>query len=232
MCPMNTNFIYEIKETVESLGITTNAEEWDNTGVLIDSNTISTNKDVLLTINLTEEVVEEAVKKGLKYVIAYHPIIFKPLKNITDQILINCIKNDISVYCPHTKLDQSMNNFLLDLVKGMTVEKAIIFFKEELKSVALRVTNINVNRKTVITEENLLVFVGSAIKPIDCFNKIIIAGEMSHHSLLHCKRNNSTVILLEHSNSERLYLTHLKHLLSKKLNIFISKADKDPVDLF
>ncbi|NBI29385.1 Nif3-like dinuclear metal center hexameric protein [Chengkuizengella marina] len=67
-------------------------------------------KNVMVTLDVTEQVVEEAIEKDIQLIIAHHPIIFKSLKHIqTDlpagKIYEKCIKNDIAVYIAHTNLD-------------------------------------------------------------------------------------------------------------------------------
>ena len=62
---------------------------------------------------------------------------------------------------------------------------------------------------------------------------LYITGEMSHHEVLHAVYNQSNVILCEHSNTERGYLTELKTKLQQCLNtdtqIVISEVDTDPL---
>lgn len=63
---------------------------------------------------------------------------------------------------------------------------------------------------------------------------LYITGEMSHHDLLDANHRNVSVILCEHSNSERGYLKHLVESLRPKLkgiNLIISSVDKDPVSI-
>ncbi|RWS08759.1 hypothetical protein B4U79_10972 [Dinothrombium tinctorium] len=86
------------------------AEEWDNVGLLVEPTLPLKVHNVLLTIDLTEKVLEEALKKKVNLIISYHPPIFKPLKSLTtkgwkEKILITCIENHIAIYSPHTALD-------------------------------------------------------------------------------------------------------------------------------
>lgn len=82
---------------------------------------------VLLTIDLTQSVADEAVRKNANFIMAYHPFIFRGLKSITyadpqQRSLIKLIKHNISVYCPHTAVDSAfggVNDFLADgITKG------------------------------------------------------------------------------------------------------------------
>ncbi|KAI6106693.1 GTP cyclohydrolase 1 type 2/Nif3 [Pisolithus croceorrhizus] len=97
------------------------AEKWDNVGLLLESPVARPEANrVLLTIDLTPSVLEEALHPSTALVISYHPPIFKPLSSIT---LANSLQTSIlklaavgvSVYSPHTALDSvrgGINDFL------------------------------------------------------------------------------------------------------------------------
>lgn len=100
-------------------------KSWDNTGLLLDSSADANETDIcsiLLTIDLTQSVAEEAVEKKSNLILAYHPFIFRGLKLITSKdpqqrSLIKLIQNNISVYSPHTAVDSAkggVNDFLAD----------------------------------------------------------------------------------------------------------------------
>jgi putative NIF3 family GTP cyclohydrolase 1 type 2 len=73
-------------------------------------------KTILLTIDLTRNVADEAIKLGISHIISYHPLIFHPLKTITDQVFLDLIRNDVSVYSPHTQLDSLINAHMIKLI--------------------------------------------------------------------------------------------------------------------
>lgn len=87
------------------------AEPWDNVGLLLEAPlTNLTNKKVLLTIDLTPSVAQEAITNSASVIIAYHPTIFKPLRSLTlsdplQASLLRLAQAGISVYSPHTALD-------------------------------------------------------------------------------------------------------------------------------
>jgi len=67
-------------------------------------------RSVLVSLDCTDQVVEEAVKSGCNLIIAHHPIIFKGLKKLTgsnyiERAVIKAIKHDIAIYAIHTNLD-------------------------------------------------------------------------------------------------------------------------------
>ncbi|ADM11768.1 NGG1p-interacting factor 3-like protein [Encephalitozoon intestinalis ATCC 50506] len=220
--------------------------DWDNVGVIIDSG-VEDNK-VLLTIDLTEPVLEESIELGIKNIIAYHPIIFKAIKKLgpKESIVIRCISNGISVFSPHTALDPLMNNYIYSLINNgaflykknygpntSTIENAISILKEKSGIRNFRICLARGHTMESVPE-SMYVGVGATFRNTPLKNSIVVTGEMSHHDLLSCIANNATVVLMEHSNSERICLEHISGKLQEELpdyKIFISTRDKDPVTI-
>lgn len=102
----------KIKELVgylESLAPLSTQENYDNSGLLAGDkeNEITA---VLVSLDCTEAIVDEAISKGCNVIISHHPIVFKGLKKITgknyvERTLIKAIKYDIALYAIHTNLD-------------------------------------------------------------------------------------------------------------------------------
>lgn len=91
-------------------------------------------KRVMMTLDVLENVVDEAIEKGIDLIIAHHPVIFRPLKVMrTDQgqsrIVAKCLRHDITVYVAHTNLDiteDGLNDWLahaLQLQNPMVLSK-------------------------------------------------------------------------------------------------------------
>lgn len=104
-------------------------KSWDNTGLLLEAPYDAVRRQmnsVLLTVDLTTAVAEEAIERKDSIVIAYHPIIFRGLKSITmadsqQRSLLRLAAEGISVYSPHTALDSArggINDWLADIVTG------------------------------------------------------------------------------------------------------------------
>jgi dinuclear metal center YbgI/SA1388 family protein len=84
-------------------------ESYDNSGLLVGSADQELT-GVLIALDSTLEVVEEAIAKGCNLIIAHHPIIFSGLKRLTgrnyiEQTVIKAIQNNIAIYAIHTNLD-------------------------------------------------------------------------------------------------------------------------------
>jgi dinuclear metal center YbgI/SA1388 family protein len=84
-------------------------ESYDSTG-LIAGDPEDEIRLALLTVDITEEVLEEAVSCKANLIISHHPLLFSPLKSITgktraERILIKAIRKRVALYCVHTNLD-------------------------------------------------------------------------------------------------------------------------------
>ncbi|NWH71614.1 NIF3L protein, partial [Piaya cayana] len=86
------------------------AASWDNVGLLVEPSPPHTVNTLLLTNDLTEEVMEEAVQKKADFILSYHPPIFTPLKRVTwktwkERLVVRALEHRIGIYSPHTTYD-------------------------------------------------------------------------------------------------------------------------------
>jgi len=84
-------------------------EEYDNSGLQIGIPGREVNS-ALLTLDITEDILDEAITNNCDVIVSHHPLIFAPIKKIsegsmTERIVAKAIKNDISIYSAHTNLD-------------------------------------------------------------------------------------------------------------------------------
>lgn len=101
--------VKEITQFIEELAPLSFQETYDNAGLLVGNSSSEIN-GVLITLDITEAVIDEAIQKNLNMVIGHHPLIFSGLKKITgkneiERCVIKAIKNDIAIYAAHTNLD-------------------------------------------------------------------------------------------------------------------------------
>ncbi|HSG67547.1 MAG TPA: Nif3-like dinuclear metal center hexameric protein [Bacteroidales bacterium] len=101
--------IEEISAFLESIAPSALKESYDNVGLLVGDHTKEVDK-AIICLDLTEEVLDEAIKHDCNMVISHHPLIFGGLKKITgsnptERIVMKAIMNDIAVYAIHTNLD-------------------------------------------------------------------------------------------------------------------------------
>lgn len=101
--------VRDIYEFVDQIAPFDTQEDFDNAGFLVGREGREVTK-ILVSLDVTREVVEEAVRLGAELIVAHHPIIFNPVKSITDgtptgQILLELMEHKIAAICAHTNLD-------------------------------------------------------------------------------------------------------------------------------
>ena len=124
--------VLDIQRVLEKVAPPQYQESYDNSGLLIGDADMKV-KGVLISLDLTEAVLEEAIQKGCNIVVSHHPLIFKGLKSINSSHWIGrcvqkAVKNDIAVYAIHTNLD----NVLTQGVNGKIADRLGLVNREVL----------------------------------------------------------------------------------------------------
>ena len=140
--------INEITEILESWAPLTYAEDFDNVGLLVGDLDSKCSK-ALITLDTTEEVVDEAIRKGCELIISFHPIIFSGLKKLTgknyiERVVIKAIKNNIAIFSLHTALDNSWNgvNAMICNKLNLTNRRVLIPKKNTIRVKAISFTKV------------------------------------------------------------------------------------------
>ena len=99
----------KIMQCLEELSPVTFAENWDNVGLLVGRKEKDVQK-VMLCVDVTAPVIDQAITEKVDMIISHHPAIFSGVKRITDDTvigakLLDLIRNDICVYAMHTNFD-------------------------------------------------------------------------------------------------------------------------------
>ena len=109
---VNSLLLRDVIDAVEEIIPPELAESWDNVCLLLESPSSATKpiERVLLTNDLTEDVLAEAIENKSDIILSYHPTPFGGLKKITSatregRVVIGCLSNHISVYSSHTAAD-------------------------------------------------------------------------------------------------------------------------------
>ena len=129
---MQNSKIKDVTSYLESLAPKAYQESYDNSG-LLTGNPETTVTGVLTTLDVTENVVEEAIALRCNLVVAHHPILFKGLKSLTgksyvERTIISAIKKDIAIYASHTNLDNvsmGVNKRIADII-GLTKTSVLV----------------------------------------------------------------------------------------------------------
>jgi dinuclear metal center YbgI/SA1388 family protein len=119
---MNVNDITGYIESVIPLEF---QEAYDNSGLIIGNQGVEI-KAVLVCLDITDEIIDEAIIRGCNMIISHHPLIFNGIKKLTgsdneQRMIIKAIQNNIVIYALHTNLDNSINGLNALLCKKLGV---------------------------------------------------------------------------------------------------------------
>lgn len=104
-------------------------ESYDNAGLQVGDPEMPVSA-VLLCLDVTEEILKEAVRRGCNMIVSHHPLIFKGLKNLTgadqtQKIVIEALKSNLAIYSAHTNLDSTN--------EGVSYEMAHLLHLEDIE---------------------------------------------------------------------------------------------------
>jgi dinuclear metal center YbgI/SA1388 family protein len=101
----------QIIELFESWSPASLADDWDNVGLLVGDENQPVKK-ILVALDATEAVINEAIHGGFDFIITHHPLIYNPVKRVTSadfvgRKILKLAKNGIGLFCAHTNLDKA-----------------------------------------------------------------------------------------------------------------------------
>ncbi len=131
--------VKDIAKIIEDFAPLSLQESYDNAGLLVGDSQMEVT-GVLITVDVIEAVIDEAIEKNCNLIVAHHPLIFSGLKRLTGQnyiqkCVIKAIKNDIAIYSAHTNLDNvylGVNGWLADKLE--LNNKEILLPKKDILS--------------------------------------------------------------------------------------------------
>ena len=113
--------VREIEQALFALAPKETAEGWDNVGHLVGDPEREVER-VLVALDITEAVADEAIAKGCQLIVAHHPVIWGQIGSVTDesltgQKLLTLIENGIAAICAHTNLDAAEGGVNTELAR-------------------------------------------------------------------------------------------------------------------
>lgn len=245
--------VFDIYKAIDAVAPFSTQMDFDNSGLLV-GNSESDVRKVLICLDITRAVAEEAVGMGAELIISHHPIIFDPLKALMEgTALYDLVKNEISAICAHTNLDIcqtiGVNRALSDALGFVNFRKAE--YGDCLYIADLKVTSDvkalgetigkKLNCRNLIYNDNGKQikniafcsgaggeFVFDAVRCADAF----LTGEAHHHELIFASENKFPIFVAGHYSTERIFAPKLKSYLEKKFgdcSFGVSAAEKDPM---
>ncbi|HEY6950903.1 MAG TPA: Nif3-like dinuclear metal center hexameric protein [Bacteroidota bacterium] len=119
--------VEEIGHIIEDWAPKWTAWEKDNVGLQVGHRTRRVSR-ILIALDLTKEVVNEAIKKQVDLIITHHPPLFRPLSSLTDsdqtgKLILALAEHSIAVYSAHTNLDFTRNGVSFTLAQILGLQK-------------------------------------------------------------------------------------------------------------
>ena len=127
--------VKDFTSALEQIAPLTYAEGFDNVGLLVGDYNDEVTK-VLVCLDTTPEVVEEAIQEGANLIISFHPIVFSGLKKLNgktyvERAVIKAIKNGINIYATHTALDNSFDGVNRGIVNQLGLSNAKVLIPKQ-----------------------------------------------------------------------------------------------------
>ncbi len=118
--------VKEIADTIEEFAPLALQESYDNAGLQVGDPHMQVSA-ALLCLDVTEEVLDEAIQRECNLIVSHHPLIFKGLKHLTgatpvERIVIRALSAGIAIYSAHTNLDSTFEGVSYEMAHslGMT----------------------------------------------------------------------------------------------------------------
>ena len=114
-------------------------ESWDNAGLQLGL-TEAEVSGALLCLDVNEQTVDEAIRKGCNLIVSHHPLLFRGLKQITDgdyvqRCVIKAIKHDIVVVSMHTNMDNAMNGVNWKIAERLGLKETAFFASKNVEDI-------------------------------------------------------------------------------------------------
>ena len=244
--------VKDILNFTETFAPISTAADFDNCGVLVGDKDAQVTK-VLVALDITTAVAEEANNIGADLIISHHPVIFNPLKRLTaDSVPYLLAKYCISALCLHTNLDITEDDGVnLCLAKALSLSD-IRIFPEEFVCLGELSAPMETKDFAQLVKDTLKadsVFYTEGNKPIktvgmcsgaggDMYHSAIalgadvfLTGEAKHHEYLDAVETGIPMVTAGHFFTEDIAMLPLKNKLAEafpQVEFVISSASKNP----
>ena len=248
----------EIINSIESVAPRSAQEEWDNSGMQV-GDTGRDIQSVLLTTDVTTEVVNEAIELGCQLIISHHPLLFHGLKQVCGQtpqarIVEMAIKHDIAIYSAHTNLDSVIGGINTTLAQKIGLTDIRLLTESGLGAIGqlpepinypdfigrirdiLNCTYVRYTRPQKQMIQTVALCGGSGAEFIETAIEqgadAYLTADCKYHEFQDAD-GRIGLIDIDHWISERHAREIFRDILKTfDLNVYISKKDKTPIQLW
>ena len=128
--------IYQVVDALEHYAPLPLQEGYDNAGLQVGLTEAVEVSGALLCLDVTEDVVDEAIRKGCNLIVSHHPLIFRKLARISDENYVQrtvrkAIKNDIAIVSMHTNMDAAMGGVNFKIAEKLGLRNLRFFGGEK-----------------------------------------------------------------------------------------------------
>ena len=227
--------IKEIYDFLDSIAPFETAAPWDNTGLCVGSleNTVS---KVLLSLDVTNDVIKKAEETGAELILTHHPLIFDGVKSIEEgTVIYNAVKSGKTYISSHTCLDKArggVNDCLANMVGIKKLRNSDIdeflkigeiepvdadAFADKIKSalggkVAYTDSGKVIKRVAVCSGSGGDLISAAAVEGADA----LLTGEAKHHEMLASNELGISLFVAGHYETENIVLEYLKKSLESE----------------
>ena len=213
-------------------------EDWDNSGFLVGDKNTEVSK-ILFALDVTSDIINQAIDCGAELIITHHPIIFKPVSNVlNDSLIYKLIKNNISIICAHTNYDKAINgvNDVLCNIVGFDsfskIENTCLnvaeydaefssdVFVNHIKNVlngTVRFNCLNKNIKKVAVCSGSGSDYLSLAKELNC--DALLTGDASHHAFLDANEMDILLVAAGHFETEMIAIEPLMNKIKNQFYV-------------
>ncbi len=229
--------IKEIYDYLDFMAPFDSAAEWDNTGLSVGSLDREVKK-VYIAIDVTERVIEEALRFGADLVITHHPLIFRPISQIPEHsVIYSAVRSGMTFISSHTPLDLSLGGVNTCLARKTGIknvrksEKDVFLNIGDIepctaKEFAIRVKEALGGKVTITCADKKISKIGfcggSGGDLISLAREegldALLTGEAKHHELLASTDYGISMLVAGHYETENIVCEYIHQLLDRQFS--------------
>ncbi len=223
------------------------ASDWDSVGLIIGKQKNKVQK-ILLTVDVTKDVIEEALGGNFELIISHHPFVLEPqevedIRKFKDELKEKMNNKNLALYVAHTNADSAIGGVNDSIVKTLKLKNIQNFgplniarygdldFSEKIEEIITKLKNIFPSNNNAIlvsgdldkSIKKIAVCGGSGSFLLEQVRQLkvdlFITADLKHHAVLDNKELNGPVLInISHWASERIWLNDLENQLKEDLN--------------
>ena len=210
--------VAEIYSVINQLAPFSLSMDFDNTGILVGDSHRPV-ECALLALDCTSQVIAQAVQCGAQLIITHHPIIFHPLKHVTENDLVyQLVRHDIAVISAHTNLDIAAGgvNDVLAAAIGLQDCRGLEMVDPAQEAWLGRIGKLSAPTDAVSFAKAVKAALNAvSVKFVDA--DALLTSEVKHHEFLQAAEAGITLLDAGHFDTEDIVIEPLRQILSEQI---------------